>query len=383
MNQLTGYLIGSFWKLLSVVSKFGFLLLIVPELPEGIFSQYLSSFTICLLCARLLSFGTEDQLPVIISGSIDKSRRFMPVYWWLVVTGFLMFAANFCSGNIIFIYCAVVVFQLTNFLLCGIIRSFSPGGYEKLINLPSFFYFILLLFFPANSSELLLHNWILATAIGQMVVLIGLKFRFTLLFSKNIRNDLIVIFRLGFDKMISSFLALAAFRGLVVLPKYISTVLAGDSLAFAISIGEGCWQLAMVVVNRNYSYYCRRGSVIEKSLTSAVCVMVGMGGVGFVILKYIHLSIIDKISWPLVGWSLIFFGAMSAFMEIRYYCWAHKIMNKIVLLYQLFFILIQVFVILFFSENHWLQYTSLLSCSTVSILLFYLYRSRKAINATI
>ena len=383
MKQLTGYLIGSFWKSLSVISKFGFLLLIVPKLPEGIFSQYLSSFTICLLCARLLSFGTEDQLPVIISGSIEKSKKFMPVYWWVIVTGLVMLAANFCSGNSFFIYCAVVAFQLTNFLLCGIIRSFSPEGYEKLINLPSFFYFILLLIFPANSSELLLHNWIWATALGQTVVLIGLKFRFTLLFSQNIRNELIIIFRLGFDKMISSFLALAAFRGLVVLPKYISGALVGDSLAFAISIGEGCWQLAMVVVNRNYSYYCRRGSVIEKSLASAVCVMAGMSGVGFVILKYIHLSIIEKISWPLVGWALIFFGAMSAFMEIRYFCWAHKIMNKTVLLYQLFFILIQFFVILFFSENNWLQYTSLLSCFTVSTLLFYLYRSKKTINAII
>jgi hypothetical protein len=383
MKLLTGYLVGAFWKGLSVISKFGFLLLIVPKLPNGVFSQYLVVFTGCLLSARLLSIGMEDQLPVIISGDTEKSEQFFPIYWWVVASGILMIVCNDFAGNHFFIYTAVICFQLSNFILCGIIRSYSPAGYEKLINLPAFFYFVLLLIFPADRYEFLLLIWVFGTALGQAVVLYVLKIRMSFLLDKNIGKEIIVILRLGFAKMISSFLALAAFRGLVIFPKYLLHILVGDTLAFAISIGEGCWQLAMVVVNRNYSYYCRHGGSLEKSLFSAGVVMAGMGLIGVVIIQFVHVNLIDKISWPLVGWSLVFFGAMAAFLELRYFCWAHGIMNKVVINVQLLFIGIEICVILFFSQSNWLAFTSLLSVFTVCTLIFKLWCMRVSINKQI
>lgn len=88
--RFIGYAHGLFWKLAALFSKFLFLILIVPKLPDTVYAEYIFALTITLFPGLLLSLGASEHLPIIIKGDRQIMDHYAPIYNFL--------SAGLCSA---------------------------------------------------------------------------------------------------------------------------------------------------------------------------------------------------------------------------------------------------------------------------------------------
>jgi len=323
-HSLRGYAHGAFWKVLALLAKAAFVFLIIPRLADGVFGGYSLASTVTMLVAVGLSLGALDALPVFARGRKAIERSLAPLFQLVLIAAGLCLAAYAILGGVVPIAAAVAASNLSYLILSGILRSSRPHYYELLINLPIPLFVGLCAILRSPDLERLLLLFALANlavvvCIGAWSGLLSASSGRQRTYSAAIARRLL---KTGNIKSMSAILLLVDFRALILLPSILFATVPADTLAMALTLAEAVWQLGMVVVNRNYSRYCAGTGTLGDSIRTASLLLIG-----FVLLgcAFIWLPIpftIRRFDWPLIGWALLFFAAMIALLELRYFFWS-------------------------------------------------------------
>jgi hypothetical protein len=378
LRSIVGYLHGAFWKVLALLAKAVFVFLIIPGLADGVFGGYSLVSTVTTLAAIGLSLGALDALPVFARGRKAVEQSLAPLFHLVLIAAGLCLAAYAVIGGIAPIAAAVAAANLSYLTLSGILRSSRPHYYELLTNLPTPLFVGLCAVLRSPDLERLL----LLFALANLVVVIGIGAWSGLLSTSSRRQRTYsaaiarLLLKTGNIKSISTILLLFDFRALILVPSVLFATVPADTLAMALTLAEAVWQLGMVVVNRSYSRYCAGLGTLADSVRTASALLAG-----FVLLgcAFIWLPIpltIRGFDWPLIGWALLFFAAMIALLELRYFFWSRDQYAYQIIATQIGIALVQTAVVATLPAHLWLPLSALTVLSGTLVLLTLLSRAR-------
>ncbi len=377
---LLGYGHGMAWKLAAQASKLGFVLLVLPTLPSGLYAQYAYISSLALLASLALSFGAIDELPILVEGQFDTQVKLSPLFQTLVILTCFVFFGYFFGGGIFALGAATAGCSISYFFLAGMIRTNSPGQFEIVSNAPSILFLVLCLLVAPQSIEQLLILFIIAN-ISVMCIIAGVSGMLSLPSRESIEfsfTTFAYLFSRGNAKSLSNFLMVADFRALITAPNLLLKVLPSDAFAVALTIGEAFWQLAMVVINRNYARYCMGMGNLRGSVTAATAMMSAFVLIGVIlILVPIPLSL-NHFSWPMIGWATVFFAAATALTELRAYFWSRKLRDRYIISVQLLILVLQCAIVVTLPMDYWMPVaaSSLIICAMTSLALAHLVNRR-------
>lgn len=374
--RFIGYAHGLFWKLAALFSKFLFLILIVPKLPDTVYAEYIFALTITLFPGLLLSLGASEHLPIIIKGDRRIMDHYAPIYNFYLLACAALLAFYLFSGSWVALLLCVAATHMVYFILAGLLRSVDPGHYEWLTNQPTILFLLACFVWNTKTVEELVLLFIITNLMVYIPIAMvgGVKFAFDISGIMMALKKLVEMSSRGFAKIMSNLLLTADMRALILAPKLLLKVTPSDSLAMAINIGESLWQLAMVVVNRNYAFYCKQLGTLASSLKSAALLMAGMLVVGVVLLVFDIPIQINKLDWTLTGWSVVFFAGMITLMELRYFLWSRALGQKWIFTAQILVVLIQVAIVIGLEDHLWMQASAIVmitgACLVLGLLAF-------------
>lgn len=378
LRSLVGYLHGAFWKILALLAKAAFVFLIVPRLADGVFGGYSLVSTVTMLVAIGLSLGALDALPIVARGRKAVEQSLASFFHLVLIAAGLCLVAYAIIGGIVPIAAAVAAANLSYLILSGILRSSRPHYYELLTNLPTPLFVGLCAVFRSSDLERLLllfalANLVVVVGIGAWSGLLSASSRRQRTYSAAIARRLL---KTGNIKSISTILLLVDFRALILVPSILFATVPEDTLAMAITLAEAVWQLGMVVVNRSYSRYCAGIGTLADSVRTASMLLAG-----FILLgcAFIWLPIpftIRGFDWTLIGWALLFFAAMIALLELRYFFWSRGQYEYQIIVMQIGIALIQALIVVILPEHLWLPVSAGTLLSGTLLLLTSLSRRK-------
>ncbi|MGY4513597.1 hypothetical protein [Bradyrhizobium sp. USDA 3650] len=382
LHSLPGYAHGAFWKVLALLAKAAFVFLIIPRLADGVFGGYSLASTITMLVAVGLSLGALDALPVFTRGRKAIERSLAPLFHMVLIAAGLCLAAYAIVGGIVSIAAAVAAANLSYLILSGILRSSRPHYYELLINLPIPLFVGLCAFLLAPDLERLLLQFALAhlavvIAIGACGGLLSPSSHRQRIYSISIARRLL---KTGNIKSVSAILLLVDFRALILVPGILFATVPADTLAMALTLAEAVWQLGMVVVNRNYSLYCKGVGTLRDSVRTACLLLTCfvLLGCAFILLPIPFT--IRRFDWHLIGWALLFFAAMISLLELRYFFWSRGQYDYQIVLAQVVIASVQVVVVATLPEQFWLPASALMALAGTVALLAHLLRTKLGLS---
>jgi len=373
MNALVlfGIAHGLLWKVLSTLSKIVFLIIVVPRLPSGVFAEYIYSISITMIMAMVLSAGTSEHLPTLIKGKRDAMDRYSPFYIVSVTLGWFFLFAYILTRQYFFLLAALAFTHATYLIIAGLLRSIDPKYYEWLNNFPTILFTIICIAVTISGFEHLILIFILT----NMTINMAIAFHGEVSISVNydrLRSAFegsVGLAMKGITKTISNMLLIADFRALIIFPKFLLKHNPSDALAIAITAGEALWQLAMVIVNRNYVHYCKGEGTLRSSMRSGGILMLGMVFASVIFIYFGIPITIEKFDWHLVGWATVFFGSMIVFMEFRYFFWSRHVAEIWIFATQILIILVQIIVMFVLDEAMWLPATAMILMGVTIIFL--------------
>jgi hypothetical protein len=223
---------------------------------------------------------------------------------------------------------------------------------------------------------------ILLFALANLAVVIGVGARSGLLSSSSRRQRAYAaviarrLLKTGNIKSLSAILLLIDFRALILVPGILFAIVPADTLAMALTLAEAVWQLGMVVVNRSYSRYCAGLGTLADSIKTASMLLAG-----FVLLgcAFIWLPIpftIRRFDWQLIGWALLFFAAVIALLELRYFFWSRGQYDSQIILTQLGIVAVQTLIVATLPQHFWLPVSAIVMLAGTVLLLGMLFRTR-------
>lgn len=317
---------GVSWKLTSLASKAGFLLVIAPGLATGQFAAYLFYSTVALVLGRFGACGLSDQLVLEIRGREEFVHRYRPLYSGLFLGALGVFFAGVVSGSALLRVVALGCALIASGVLEGVLRALWPSRYEQLANGPPVLFLVFVTLVPSRSAVNLLALYCASILLFQGWV--GWRSGF---WSGRGRSERIAVAELattckrGFAKMIAEMTLLLNMRGLILWPKLVAGGLASDSLSLALAIGEAVSTLPMVVVNRNFSSYASAKASWRYAFRTALMIVVLMLIPALVLLMAWDLTphrMASKVSAIDLASALLLFGVVTAYLDLRYRAWA-------------------------------------------------------------
>lgn len=321
-----GYLHGGAWKLAALACKFAFLIYFVPQMPDGEFSQFLFWQSAALLLARAVSVGMVDELPVRIRGNAPEARQFWPLLQGLQVASLGGLLIAWSTDSVMVAGLELVLVLVAASILQGIIITLRPSWYERALNWPWLFF---IAFLAASSSKLAVHTLHLyetALFLSQIIAFFAVRSILGPIGKRRlIPVDLASLVRHGSIKMLSELTLLANARAPILLPVALVGSLQSDQVSYSLAIADALAGLFMVIVNRNYVLYCKHEAKAGHALISATFVIVAMTLLGGAALLASDLA---PSLWPAqlramdLLWACVFFGAITAFYDVRYFFWA-------------------------------------------------------------
>lgn len=255
-------------KVLSLFSKFLFLLLIVPQLAIGVFTSYLFDLTVAAIVSKVVSFGAADRIPLLSSSYNSRSR------YQLLILSLLMLCISIVSFLVesrIMVGVLICLVLVGTSFVSGLLRVRSPFLYELIMNFPA-----LLLFIASLSVQLFRENLIATYTIcvavtGFMATLFAyIKFSFD---EKKqglatLGAELLSLSSLKFSfSAISQMLLL---RSPVLVSEWLKK--SSDTIAISVSLGEIVYQLLVVISNRTYSDYLAKKQMVSVSIIALIYV---------------------------------------------------------------------------------------------------------------
>ena len=356
LRTLVGYLHGAFWKVLALLAKAAFVFLIIPRLADGVFGGYSLVSTVATLVAIGLSLGALEALPIVARGRKAVERSLASLFHLVLIAAGLCLAAYAVIGGIVPIAAAVAAVNLSYLILSGILRSSRPHYYEMLTNLPTplFVGLCVVVRIPDLEHLLLLFalaNLVVVIGIGAWSGLLSTSRRRQRIYSAAIARRLVYT---GNIKSISTILLLIDFRALILMPSILFGIVPADALATALTLAEAVWQLGMVVVNRNYSRYCTGIGTLADSVKTASILLIGFVVLGCAFLLIPIPFTIRQFDWQTIGWALLFFGAMIALLELRYFFWSRGQYDYQIALTQIAIVIVQAIIVVTLPKSLWL-----------------------------
>jgi hypothetical protein len=318
---------GAAWRVASLAARVGFLALVVPRTIPGEFGIFFSYSSIGLLLARVLSYGAIDHLPTLVRGDAtamrQASRDLAPLFLLAcAVTGGAVLVDSPATSA-----AAVALSMASGLMLAGAVRSVSPMWFERWMNLHP----ILLLVMAISLGGELRANELL---ILQAVALLAgqpLLLRFATQAAPSLAGAVSVSWPArirgllggGHTRMLSDTLISACLRGIAIGPVILGAGAISDSLALALAFGEAIWTVGMILVHRNFAYYCASGPDRRHSVRSAALLLGGVSALGAAgtaaVLAFTGLELFQRVEPMTLLPSFAFFAGVTALSEFRYF----------------------------------------------------------------
>ena len=310
--------------------------MVVPKLDDKVFSEYIYILTLCLIISRLICWGINDQIPIIVPKSQIHKLNFWALLFLIISTILVAIGIQFKIDLISTV--AIVVIMITESILEGMLISISMKTYEKLLNFPWIVFLIIVLLFPVANAYDLLNFYCIAYIITHVFIFfifMGVQYRN---FFKDFYalSELVKLFQGGYLKVIGQLLILVNIRGVILLPKLLRGVIVSDTIALGITIAESVSTVFMVILNRNFSKYCQESVAIIKVYLNAVKIPIVffLSGlmVAFVCYSVDQLNVfyfkfdlsMEKLNPANIIGAFGIFTVALAFIEIRNYWWGRK-----------------------------------------------------------
>jgi hypothetical protein len=318
---------GAVWRAASLLSRVAFLALIVPRTSPGDFGVFFSYSSLGLLFSRVASLGAIDNLPIKIGGEPAAMRRaFVDLLPFLGLAVCSIVLAALING-ILAATIAVGLSMASGLMLAGAVRSVSPAWFERWLNLHPICFLGLALTLGSDISarELLLGQAI--AIVASQVVLVNQALRLS---SSNDRKPLVTwpcraqrLLSGGGTRMVSDVLNAACTRAFAIGPVLLGGWALSDSLALALALGEAAWTVGMILVHRNFSYYCSAGADLRHSLRSASVLLTVMGVCGAAAAVVISLCrgvpMVERLEPDTLMAAIGLFAGITALWELRYF----------------------------------------------------------------
>lgn len=374
-----GYLHGGAWKIGALFCKFAFLVYFAPRMPGGEFAKFLFWQSAGLLSARALAFGMLDELPVRVRGKAEESLKFWPLIRTLQCVSLVMLLFAWSSDSPLLAGMSLVPIWVTGAIMEGVIRTLSPVWSERALNWPWLLFVALLVLGGTGTSVHTLHLYATALLASQLSISFLAKPKGRLQEPlRLIPAGMISVIRHGSVKMVSDFTLIANQRAPVLLPALLAGALQSDRISFALAIADAVASLFMVIVNRNYILYCQHDVKARSVLLSVAIIVTSMAlvGAGAVLAGSVAPTLWPKALLPMdLFWTCLFFGAITAYQDARYYYWARNDGVYASIVVQLMALLAQAGIILMLPSDYWLPVTSISLASAVAIVGASVFRA--------
>ncbi len=270
---------GAAWRGASLLGRVAFLALIVPRTVPSEFGVFFSYSSIALLLSRIVSVGAIDNLPTKIKGQPEAMRAACRDLAPFVVLAAGVTAVAAITASLVTAALALALCMASALALAGAIRSVSPAWFERWLNLHpvAFFALAFLIGDWIDARDLLLCQ-ALALLASQAAML-----RFALAAARGPTerrqqawpSRIVTLLSGGQTKMISDTLVVGCIRAVAIGPLLLGAGAVSDSLALALALGEVAWTVGMILVHRNFAFYCNAGPELLYSLRSAIAILLG------------------------------------------------------------------------------------------------------------
>lgn len=318
---------GVTWRVVSLAARVGFLALVVPRTLPGEFGLFFSYSSIGLLLARVTSFGAIDHFPTQIKGDAEKMRRACRDVSPLFLLALLVTVGAAMTQSLVGSALAVAASMTSGLMLAGAIRSVTPSWFERWMNMHPILLLPMALLVGDDlcAIDLLILQAISVLASQILLLRFAIARRSTpakATMSKwwaRVGN----LVSGGFSRMLSDTLVAACLRGIAVGPVLIGAGAISDSLALALTLGEAMWTVGMILVHRNFSFYCASGPKVAHSVKSAAALLAGVSAIGMagavVVMSLSGFTVLQRIEPVALLASFVFFGGVTALSELRYF----------------------------------------------------------------
>ena len=254
---------GTTWRAVSLGSKLAFLALIVPRTVPGEYGLFFSYSSLALLVSRILSFGAIDHLPTLVRGDYGAMRRAVTDVAPITVTAIATTGVAAAIESPLAAALALALSMASGLMLAGAVRSVWPAWFERWLNLHPVLLLILalLLGMHVNARELLLCQSgaiLLSQLVFARAATVGHAFPRAgdhPVWS----SRMTAMLKGGQSRMASDVLVAGCIRGVAISPLLFGSGAVSDSVALALALGEAVWTIGMILVHRNFSYYCASG----------------------------------------------------------------------------------------------------------------------------
>jgi hypothetical protein len=351
---------GAVWKLGALIGRAWFLFVVFPRLPAGTLGSYIFASTAAMIGGRILACGLDEQLALEIRGDQEKARIWLPLYAVTISIAVLVspFVVIFPDHDLAWTALLTACFTAHNVMI-GLVRSVSPRAFELLANLHVIALAVLASSpFLSDASQLaLLLALSLLGAQWAAIRSIGSGFARWPSIAPNAR---LVLNRMlqGLPKLASNLLLLMSLRGIVIWPKLLRGVDTSDTIAFAVSFGEACWQIGMILVNRTYARLCQKGELprsatIEVLSRSALLVLVFSILSAGVWLVGRNIQLARSLDGQSIGVLVSMYGPVCVVMLVRYFGWVLGSRGYFIILVLLGWSFVQAFSVLTLGATYW------------------------------
>jgi len=360
-RQHWGLAHGIFWKCASLASKLVFLLLIVYNLPEGVYLRYVFYQTLCLLAARALTLGVEDHLPVVIRGELDAARQHASVYLYFAVVAWSSLGAFALTGHLLFACLSVTVMVAGFNLLGGVLKTVTVSGFEVVMNMPPFLFLLLVWWMGIDSVASLLAALALGMGLSQLIVAVFSQLRLRPWhFDPTFSRVLSYRHYLGqaMIKMASTGLMILHMRAAIIWPVLLlglgypllneDAPILADRIAITLSFVEAIWQFVMVFIHRDHARYYRIKATFRRVAKDAArnVLLMGLVSLAWLPLFFFHITfIVGQVTPPDVAAYTLLIASLIPIIQLRYYLWlSHR--PVVAILIDVALVMVQVAVVL-------------------------------------
>ncbi len=354
---------GGLLKVLTLLGRVAFLILVVPTLLDGELATYVFINSSALIISTVATLALKEELPRHIGGDLEKASQYYYWYFVLSIPMVVVLGATFYFPSVT---AAIVLFSSVlsgGRYISGIIRGLDVALYERLQNFPWLLFILVVLLFGQNSAIdlivamsacMIAIQWYALIRVGAINYL-----------KKHVAHiafkDLVKLgLSHGVLKLGSNLLLLGFVRGMVLWPVWLMYEMDLDEIAFAIAVGEIISQFGIIPVNRAYSRWCKTLPVHRADWHNAVSSSLAWGAILFVT-GLAGLAAASFFGWlpPQVEniWILIqaiaLYSLMPSLRLLRYLVWSRGILGIWVVVISLVMFIAQAIIVTAVPQNIW------------------------------
>ncbi|MFH4860375.1 hypothetical protein WMQ30_17525 [Vibrio diabolicus] len=250
---------GFIVKAASIIFKILFIFVLSPYFPEGVFGEYFTILTTSLIISRLLSLGCSEQLPLLIRSDPAVASRYTSLGVYLLIFLVLFISTyQIFENKILLLFILSISFTVSS-VFSGVLRSINHNSFEVAINLPWAVQFLLSTLYVYLGISITVNGLIYILVISRVIsVFISIfiskvHLNFSYVNAKESFLNYLKNYDGAIKRVISNLAQVFQLRGFILVGYFLLEQQELDAMAYAISISEAAWQLAMVNINKFYS----------------------------------------------------------------------------------------------------------------------------------